>query len=152
MGKLVTDSKFLTASTYSSRVRSTGPKGSSPFFEKKPWTVHCQDSNMGQDAHSARALGYWPLADSSLTTPHFKVPWGSCEPIVGRRSIFSSVSLLTSGGSWPIGAGRTVRPAHPSRERLRFCAHASRRGMMMRRGRCVDRGGWFASRFTFPYI
>jgi hypothetical protein len=41
MGQLVTDSRFLAASPYSSRVRSTSLEGSSPFFEKKPWTMHC---------------------------------------------------------------------------------------------------------------
>jgi hypothetical protein len=83
MGQLVTDSRFLMASPYSSRVHSTGPEGLSLFFEEKPWTVHCQDSNVGQDAHGTRAPGYWPLAGPSLTTPHSKVPRGSCEPIDG---------------------------------------------------------------------
>jgi hypothetical protein len=36
MGLLVTDSRFLMASPYSSQARSTSPKGSSPFFEEKP--------------------------------------------------------------------------------------------------------------------
>ena len=36
MGQLVTDSRFSVANPYSSQVRSTGPKGSLPFFEKKP--------------------------------------------------------------------------------------------------------------------
>ena len=58
MGQLVTDSKFLMASPYSSLVRSTGPKGSLPFFEEKPWTVSYQDSNMGQDARDARVPRY----------------------------------------------------------------------------------------------
>jgi hypothetical protein len=74
MGQLVTDSRFLTVSPYSSRVCSTSLKGSSPFFEEKPWTVHCQDSNMGQDAHGARVPRHWLLAGPSLTTPHSKVP------------------------------------------------------------------------------
>ena len=39
MGQLVTDSRFLTANPYSFRVRSTGPKGSLPFFKEKPWTM-----------------------------------------------------------------------------------------------------------------
>ena len=38
MGQLVTDSRFLVANPYSSSVRSTGPKGSLPFFEEKQWT------------------------------------------------------------------------------------------------------------------
>jgi hypothetical protein len=50
MGQLVTDSRFLMASPYSSQVRSTGPEGSSPFFKEKPWTVRGQDSNVDQDA------------------------------------------------------------------------------------------------------
>ena len=37
MGHLVTDSRFSVANPYSSWVRSTGPKGSLPFFEEKPW-------------------------------------------------------------------------------------------------------------------
>ena len=39
VGQLVTDSRFLTAGPYSSQVRSTGPEGSLPFFEEKPWTA-----------------------------------------------------------------------------------------------------------------
>jgi hypothetical protein len=69
MGQLVTDSRFLMASPYSSQVLSTGPKGSSPFFEEKPWTMYCQDSNMGWGAHGVRAPEYWLLADPSLSTP-----------------------------------------------------------------------------------
>ena len=38
MGQLVTDLIFSMANPYSSRVRSTGPEGSLPFFEEKPWT------------------------------------------------------------------------------------------------------------------
>ena len=38
MAQLVTDSRLLVANPYSSRVRSTGPKGSLPFFEEKPLT------------------------------------------------------------------------------------------------------------------
>jgi hypothetical protein len=49
MGRLVTDFIFLTASPYCSPVRSTGPEGSSPFFEEKPWTVRGQDLNVDQD-------------------------------------------------------------------------------------------------------
>jgi hypothetical protein len=40
MGQLVTDSRFLMASPYSSQVRLTGPEGSLPFFKEKPWIVH----------------------------------------------------------------------------------------------------------------
>jgi hypothetical protein len=83
MGQLVTDSRFLTASPYSFWVCLTGPEDASPFFEEKPRTVHCQDSNVGQDAHDDHAPGYWPLAGPSVTTSHSKVPWGSCEPIDG---------------------------------------------------------------------
>ena len=66
MGQLVADSRFLTTSPYSSRVRSTGPKGSLPFFEGKPWIISGRDSNVGWDAHGACALGYWPLVGPSL--------------------------------------------------------------------------------------
>ena len=72
MGQLVTDFRFLMASPYSSRVRLTGPEGSLSFFEEKPWIVLCQDLNMGQDARSARALEYWPLAGPSRSTTHSK--------------------------------------------------------------------------------
>jgi hypothetical protein len=58
MGQLVTDSRFLMASPYSSQVRSTGSEGSLPFFEEKPWTMRDQDSNMGQDALGTRAPWY----------------------------------------------------------------------------------------------
>jgi hypothetical protein len=105
MGQLVTDSRFFTASPYSYQVRSTGPEGSLPFFEQKPWTMCDQDSNMGQDALGARAPWYWPLADPSFSTPRSK---GAPEQLsnqsvgqpsnsrvlMGRRSIFS---LLTPG-------------------------------------------------------
>jgi hypothetical protein len=60
MGQLVTNSRFLMANSYSSQVRLTGPEGSSPFFEEKPWTVHGQDLNMGRDARNARTPRYWP--------------------------------------------------------------------------------------------
>jgi hypothetical protein len=58
MGQLVTDSKFLMASSYSSQVRSTGPEGLSSFFEEKPLTMRRQDSNVGQDAHGAHSPEY----------------------------------------------------------------------------------------------
>jgi hypothetical protein len=58
MGQLVTDSRFLMASSYSSQTRSTGSEGSTPLFEEKPWAVHCQDSNMDRDAHGAHAPRY----------------------------------------------------------------------------------------------
>jgi hypothetical protein len=69
MGQLVTDSKFLTASPYSSPVRSTSPEGSLSFFNEKPWTVRGQDSNVGQDALGAHVPEYWPLAGPSYSTP-----------------------------------------------------------------------------------
>jgi hypothetical protein len=114
MGQLVIDSRFLTASPYSSQIRSTSPKGSSPFFEEKPWTVHGQESNVGQDARGARALEYWPLAGPSLSTPHSKgAPERLSNPsvdqpsnawaLMGRRSIFSSVSLLLVAVCSPLG-------------------------------------------------
>jgi hypothetical protein len=46
MGQLVTDFRFLTASPQSSQVCLTVPEGSSPFFEKKPWTMRGQDLNV----------------------------------------------------------------------------------------------------------
>ena len=52
MGQLVTDSRFLAANPYSSWVRLTGPEGSLPFFEEKPWIASDRDSNVGQDARA----------------------------------------------------------------------------------------------------
>ena len=72
MGQLVTDSRFLMASPYSSQIRSIDPKGSLPFFEEKPWTMLYQDLNVGRDAHDACAPGYWPLVGPSYSTPHSK--------------------------------------------------------------------------------
>jgi hypothetical protein len=72
MGQLVTDSRFLTPSPYSSQVYSTGPKGSLPFSKEKPWTVCGQDLNMSQDAHGARVPRYRPLAGPSFSTPGFE--------------------------------------------------------------------------------
>ena len=57
MGQLVTNSRFLMASPYSSWVCSTGPEGSLPFFEEKPSTMLYQDSKVGQDARDAHAPG-----------------------------------------------------------------------------------------------
>jgi hypothetical protein len=84
MGQLVTNSKYLMASPYSSQVRSTGPEGSSPFFEEKPWTVHGQDSNVGQDALGTCAPGYWPLAGPSFCTPcSERHPRAAVDPVGG---------------------------------------------------------------------
>ena len=74
---------FSVVNPYSSRVRSTGPEGSLPFFEKKPWIVSGRDSIVGQDAHGARALGYWPLAGPSLSITYLRVPEVVVEPIDG---------------------------------------------------------------------
>jgi hypothetical protein len=127
MGQLVTDSRFLTVSPYISQIRSTSPEGSSPFFEKKPWTVRGQDSNVGQDARGARAPEYWPPAGPSLITPYSKgAPEWLSNPSVGQpsnswvlmgcRSVFSSVSLLLVAVCSPLG--RTNRhPTCPLRER-----------------------------------
>jgi hypothetical protein len=46
MGQLVTDSKFPVTNLYSSQARSTGPEGSSPFLEEKPWITSCRDLNV----------------------------------------------------------------------------------------------------------
>ena len=58
MGQLVTDSKLLAVSPYSSWVHLAGPKGSLPFFEENHGLGTDQDSNMGQDVLGARAPGY----------------------------------------------------------------------------------------------
>ena len=83
MGQLVADSRFSAVNPYSSRVRSTGPEGSLPFFEKKPWIISGQDSNVGWDARGARAPGYWPLVGPSLSTLTLKVPRAVVEPVGG---------------------------------------------------------------------
>jgi hypothetical protein len=84
MGQLVTDSRFLTASPYSSPIRSTGPEGSSPFFEEKLWTMRGQDPNMGQDAYGAHAPGYWPLVGPSFFTPRSeRCPRATVIPVGG---------------------------------------------------------------------
>jgi hypothetical protein len=70
MGQLVTDSRLLTVSLYSSRVCLTSPEGSLPFFEEKPWTVRRQVLNMGQDTHGTHAPRCLPLAGLALTTPN----------------------------------------------------------------------------------
>ena len=72
LGQLVTDSRFSVANLYSSQVRSTGPKGSLPFLKENHGLGTDQDSNVGQDAHGARAPGYWLLVGLSLFTPHSK--------------------------------------------------------------------------------
>lgn len=72
MGPLVADSIFLAANPYSSQIRSIGSEGPLPFFEKKSWAMHCQDSNVGRDVHGACASGYWPLAVLSHSTPQSK--------------------------------------------------------------------------------
>ena len=68
----MTDSKFLTANPYSYWVRSTGPKGSLPFFEENHGLGTDQDLNVDRDAHGTRAPRYWPLVGPSLSTPHSK--------------------------------------------------------------------------------
>ena len=83
MGQLVTDSRFLAASPYSSWVRSTGPEGSLSFFKEKPWIVSGRDSNVGRDARGARAPGYWPLVGHPFPPVTLKVPGAVVEP-VGR--------------------------------------------------------------------
>jgi hypothetical protein len=87
MGQLVTDSRFLTASSYSSRTHSTGSKGSMPLFKEKPWAAYCEDLNVGRDAHGAHVPGYWPLADPSLSTPRSEgVLERLLNPLVGQPS------------------------------------------------------------------
>ena len=75
---LVTDFRFSAVNPYSSQVRSTGPRGSLPFFKKKPWIVPSQDSIVGRDAHGAHAPRYWPLAGPSLFIPYSKGSRSGC--------------------------------------------------------------------------
>jgi len=58
LGQLVIDSRFLAVNPYSSRVRSNGPEGTLPFFEKKLWIVCGRGSNVGYDDRNARAPEY----------------------------------------------------------------------------------------------
>jgi hypothetical protein len=82
LGRLAIGSRFLTANPYSSRVHSTGPRGSLPFFEEKPWFGYNQDSNMVRDARGAQTPGYWPLASPSVATPHSsRCPGVVVEPV-----------------------------------------------------------------------
>ena len=83
LGQLVTDSRFSAVNPYSSRVYSTGPEGSLPFFKEKPWIVSSRDSNMGRDARGAHAPGFWLLAGPSLSTLTLKVPGAVVEPVGG---------------------------------------------------------------------
>jgi hypothetical protein len=54
MGLLVTDSRFLVSSPYSSRGRSTSPEGSLPFYGEKPWTELNRDLNMVLPFHGEK--------------------------------------------------------------------------------------------------
>ena len=72
MGQLVTDSRLLVANPYSSRVRSTGPKGHCLSSKKNHGLGTDQDSNVGQDACDTHAPRYWPLVGPSLSTPRSK--------------------------------------------------------------------------------
>jgi len=120
LGQLVTDSRPSTVNSYSSRVRSTGPKGHLPFFrEKKPWIVSGRDSNVGRDACGARAPGYRPLTGPSLSTPHFKKGtrsgcqthrWANLRTPGPRRAVVEFLALYPL----PVmGHGPFVEAKHP---------------------------------------
>jgi hypothetical protein len=117
MGQLVTNSRFLMASPYSSRVRSTSPEGLSPLSEEKPWTVCGQDPNMNQDAQDAHVPRHQPLAGLYLSTPCSKsAPEWLSNPSVGqslnswtfmgRRSFPQLHTHLTCNGLWPFGVDK----------------------------------------------
>jgi hypothetical protein len=153
MGQLVTDFRFLMASPYSSQVRLTSPEGSSPFFEEKPWTVCGQDSNVGQDAHGAHAPGYWLLAGPSLSTPYSKgFPRAAIGPtdgpafallaLMGRRSVFSSISLSYL---WLAREEVSRHRARPMRGRPEVTCARPMKGRGDRHGERVDLGGRLAS-------
>ena len=92
----MTYSIFSAVNPYSSWVRSTGPKGSLPFFKKNHGLGTDQDLNVGRDAYDAHAPGYWPLAGPSLSTPHFKkVPEAVVDPVGGP-----TFELLGLNGPW----------------------------------------------------
>jgi hypothetical protein len=82
--KLVMHSKFLMADSYSSQGCPTGPEGSSPSIEEYHESTIHQDSNMGRNALSACALGYWLLVCPFLTIPDSKCPGATAESTVGQ--------------------------------------------------------------------
>jgi hypothetical protein len=91
LGRLATDSMFLTTNPYSSRVRPTSPGGSLPFFKEKPWFGYSQDSNVDWDARGAQTPKYWLLAGSFVATPHSSgAPEWLSNPSLGQPAILGS--------------------------------------------------------------
>ena len=95
MGQLVTDSRLLAVSPYSSWVYLAGPKGSLPFFEKKPWTGNqprlergpgCPQRSCARVLAASGPIPFHPFAP--------RVPQSGCEPIGGP-----AFELLVLNGS-----------------------------------------------------
>jgi hypothetical protein len=84
--KLVTYFKLSMVDSYSSRGRPTGPEGSLPSIEEYHESDIHQDSNMGRNALSACAPGYWPLVCPFFAIPDSECPGAAVEPTVGQPS------------------------------------------------------------------
>ena len=83
MGQLVTDYRFSVVNPYSSRVHSTGPEGSLPFFEEKPWIVFSRDSNVARMPMTLVRPGTGHLPAYPFPPLTLKVPGAVVEPIGG---------------------------------------------------------------------
>jgi hypothetical protein len=84
--KLVMYFELSMVDSYSSRGRLTGPEGSLPSIEEYHESDVHQDSNMGWNALSACAPGYWSLVCPFLSIPDSKCPRVAVEPTVGQPS------------------------------------------------------------------
>jgi len=95
-GQLVTDSRFLMAGPYSSRIRSIGPRARCLSSGKNHGPCIIQDSKQGsgQPWHFT-CFRYWPLAGPSLTSSHSRVLWSDREPTGGP-----AFELLGVNGPW----------------------------------------------------
>jgi hypothetical protein len=78
--------QFSMVDSYSSRGRPTTPEGSLPSVKEYHESDVHQDSNMGQNALSAHALGYWPLVCLFVAIPDSKCPGMAVEPTMGQPS------------------------------------------------------------------
>jgi hypothetical protein len=101
--KLVTHSKFPMADPYSSRGRPTGPEGSLPSVEEYHEANVHQDSNLGQNALGANALGYWLLVCPFLAIPDSKCP--------GAAVTHGGTAFEPLDHKWAIGAYIALYPA-----------------------------------------
>jgi hypothetical protein len=116
-GQLVTDSKLSTAEPYSYQVRSTGPDGSLPFFEEKPWIMSWLRLRRGSGC-------LWHLCTQVLTASgpiHPRLSLWHClgavvnlfagqptnpRTIMGRQGVFSPYPSLPARAFGPFTARR----------------------------------------------